>query len=377
MPRPVPPAQPGSAPAPATGAEWKTNTSIPELALWLRSVRTAIVVTHAKPDGDAIGSAMAVARSLRAMNVNAQLMLVGPLPRWGGLILSEPGMPVPSRVLAPGTPCKPADGSEWDHPSPDAILVVDTGSWSQLAELRSWLAPLAGRACVIDHHLRGDGDTAARRLVDCRAASCTQVLAPLCTAILGLQSPTRLPREIAESLYLGLATDTGWFRYSNVTPDTLRLAADLCEAGADHTRLYRLIEQQDLPGRWKLLGRALNTLELHHNGRAATMELRRDDFAQTGADRNDTSGFADMILTIQSVDVAAVLTEEDAGPGNTPLTKISFRSKPGAGAIDVNELAGKLGGGGHARAAGGKLQATLPDAKARLLEALSRLQYRA
>lgn len=363
--------------APATGSgKWSSTTTVQELALFLRSIRTAVIVTHAKPDGDAMGSALAIARTLRAVRVQASLVLVGPVPRWCQDLCDDPARPIPVHELAPGTPCTSKDRSPWDGPTPDTVVVVDTGSWGQLAEIRPWLEPLAPRACLIDHHLHGDPAVAPRRLINTRAASCTEVLAPLCAAILGVQSPSRLPSEVAEPLYMGLATDTGWFRYSSVTPDTLRLAADLIEAGTDHTRLYRLIEQQDAAPRWRLLGRALESLELHDHARLALMTLTRKDFADTGADRNDTAGFADMLLTVATVELAAVLTEQDTPAAAPPVTKFSFRSKPGPSAIDVNALAGHLGGGGHARAAGARLEAPLLEAKARLLEALSASESR-
>jgi hypothetical protein len=93
--------------------------------------------------------------------------------------------------------------------------------------------------------------------------------------------------------------------------------------GVNHTRLYEMIEQRDVASRWKLLGRALSSLELHDNGRVALMQLSLRDFADCGADRNDTSGFADMVLHIETVRVAAVVSEAETAPGarhTTPST---------------------------------------------------------
>ena len=267
----------------------------------------------------------------------------------------------------------PADGRAMSPVDPDLCVIVDTGAWTQLAEMRPWLEPRPDRNIILDHHLHGDSAAATRRYIDPACASCTQVIAPLCVKLCGLSSAATLPLDVAEPLYLGLATDTGWFRYSSVSPATMRLAADLIEAGVDHTKLYGLIEQQDVVGRWRLLGRALNTLELHSvrsTDDTATMSLTMADFDSTGAERNDTAGFADMVLTVASVQVAAVLTENPVNPGEPPLTKFSLRSKPGPGAIDVNKVCQTLGGGGHARAAGAKIRLDLAGAKQALLEAL-------
>lgn len=339
-------------------APWSSNASAADIARNLRAFSRVAVLTHAKPDGDALGSSFALARALIDQKVHAECWFVGPCPRW----LTDVSADVPWREFAPGTPLSNLPGT-----LPDAMVVVDTGSWPQLAEAREFLTPLRDRAFLIDHHLRGDPEVADFRLIDTAAASCTQVLAPVCVALLNCVTPARLPENIANALYLGLATDTGWFRFSNVSPSTLRLAADLMEAGVDHTRLYRLIEQQDHAARWQLFGRALRSLAVHNDGRIATMTLSLKDFADTGATPNDTSGFADMVLTIASVELAAVLVESQT-PGGI-VTKISLRSKPGDHAVDVNALASRLGGGGHARAAGAKVNASPAQALATLLEA--------
>lgn len=350
-------------------SSWATNTTVEQVAATMRKARSVVVTTHAKPDGDAIGSALAVARSLRHGGADVAVWLTGPLPRWTREMCDR----TPEREFQPGRPLTPADGQVWENPDPDLAVVVDTGSWNQVAELRPWLEGRAERTIIMDHHLHGDAPMASRRIVDSTSASCTQVVAPVCAALMGASSAAGLPADVAEPLYLGLATDTGWFRYSSVTPATLRLAADLVEAGVNHTRLYRVIEQQDNAARWRLLGRALSSLVLHDiggAGRIATMRLTLGDFRQTGADQNDMSGFADMVLTVASVEVSVVLSESPVAPGEPPLTKFSLRSKPGPGAVDVNAVAKKLGGGGHARAAGAKMRAGLDDAQRALLEAL-------
>jgi phosphoesterase RecJ-like protein len=302
---------------------------------------------------------MAVCRSLRLVGVDASVWYVGPTPRW----LPEIAGDTPHSVLPPGAPATPG-------PAPDAVVVTDTGSWTQLAELADWLRPLRDRTTIVDHHLHGDGEAARMRLIRTTDAASTQVIAPVCAELLGVPA-ARLPRDVAQALYLGLATDTQWFRLSNVTPATMRLGADLLEAGAEHTKLYETIEQQDSAARYRLLGRALSSLELHHDGTVALMRLTLRDFADCGADRNDTGGFADMVQHIGSVRVAGVLTEGETRPGDPPLTKVSLRSKPGPGAVDVNAVTRALGGGGHARAAGAKMPGVpLDEARRRLLALL-------
>jgi phosphoesterase RecJ-like protein len=162
----------------------------------------------------------------------------------------------------------------------------------------------------------------------------------------------------------------------------METAGQLLDAGADHTRLYRIVEQRETPERLKLLARALASLELLDDGRLAMMKLSREDFSTTKAQPGESGGFVDFGQSIPSVLVTCVLTE--AAPGeygpassDTPVTKVSLRSKPIGGldgnGVDVNVLAKQLGGGGHVRAAGARTSMPL-DATARRVLELMRLQ---
>ncbi len=347
-----------------TTAKWETSTTAPEIAARLRSARRVVCLTHSKPDGDAAGSTLALARTLTKLGVEAPIWYVGPAPRW----LDELAGGAKVHIGKPGVPLTPTATGQ---PEPDSVAVMDTGSWSQLAEVAPWLKGLHDRTVVMDHHLHGDGDVAPRKLIDSKCASTTQVITPVCCELLGCR-PEELPTPIAEAIYLGLATDTQWFKLSNVSAPVLTLGAALLTAGVNHTKLYETIEQRDAASRWRLLGRALSSLELHDNGRAALMRISLRDFEECGADRNDTSGFADMVLHIATVRVAIVVSESDVKPGDPPITKVSARSKPGPDAMDVNALTMKLGGGGHARAAGAKLVGvSAEEARQRILALLT------
>ena len=338
------------------------NIDLQAAAQWIAAQRSIVLTTHLKPDGDAIGTSLALARAIRQAcpNTTVDLWYAGVLPDFLPELL---------------------DGESFTHidtgPLPstedvDAFVIVDTGAWSQLAPVRAALEGHAAQTLIIDHHLSGDAEIADRRIIDPSAAAAAQIVAELCAILLDVKT-SELPEPIASPLYMGLATDTGWFRFSNVTPATMRLAADLIQAGVDHTEFYRIIEQRDHPGRLRLLGRALRTLAFYPlkgvPDRVAIMGLTRDDFARAGARPGDTGGFADRPLSIASVAVSIVLNEVTDEEGN-PMTKISMRSKPGPEAVDVNQIAMQVGGGGHARAAGARIFGSLATAKARLLEAL-------
>lgn len=356
-------------------APWTSNADAASIARWLAPMQRVVVVTHQKPDGDALGSTLAVARSLniaaggRAAGFSgvasrAEVWYAGPMPHWAGAVINDSKC----RVLDHD---RPPAGYE-----PDAVVVLDTGAWTQLepyqrAPSDGWIGSIAARAAVIDHHLRGDGDVAHRRWIDPTAAAACQLAADLCARLLGVPSPAKLPAEVAEPLYLGLATDTGWFRHSNVSPSVLRLAADLVEAGARHDYLYEVVEQRERVGRLRLLARALDSLELFEDDTVALLTIRKKDIEAAKAAPGETGGFLDLVKTVESIRVAALLTE--VGEGDKTITKVSFRSKSaggGAGMVDVNKVAQILGGGGHAQAAGARLTMGAVEARKKVLDAL-------
>ena len=337
---------------------WLTDIDLSAIAERLRAANSVTLLTHEKPDGDAVGSTVALALALNRIDVSATVAYAG---AWTDRF---------NAIAAGATVIKLGDQPDLSKlpENPDVVVITDTGSWSQLSLVREWLEPRTDRAIVIDHHLHGDAGTAAHRHIDTDAAAVCETVAELCRTVLCLDHARELPRDIADALYLGLATDTGWFRHSNVTPDTLRLAAALLEAGADHAKLFRTTEQQDKPGRLRLFARALSSMELHHDNAIALITLTHDDLHTSGAEMNDAGGLTDMLLTIAQVRVGVSLTEVGEA-----RTKISFRSKTGDGAVrtvDVNKAARTLGGGGHAQAAGARLDLPVAEAKARVLDAL-------
>lgn len=350
-------------------AEWASSTTPGEIASWLKPKRAVVVVTHGKPDGDALGSSLALVRALNiaaggsaggfsGVASRAEAWYAGPMPGWW-------------KAVAQDTKTRHVDQHN-NPPSahePDAVVIVDTGSWSQLNDYRPWIDAQHDRSALIDHHLSGNAEVSPRRVIEPGAAAACQIVAGLCVTLLGLDSPSQLPPEIAEPLYLGLATDTGWFRHSNVTPTVMRLGADLLETGIDHERLIEIVEFRDRVGRLRLLSRALNSLELHDDDRIAVISLGEKDFEKSQASPGDSGGFLDIVKSVETVRVGVLLTTLKTPEG--PVTKLSMRSKGGANFVDVNVVAKSLGGGGHAQAAGARLVGVnQEDAKARVLAAL-------
>ena len=352
---------------PAAHPAWASTTDLPAIADWLRTKSNILLVTHNKPDGDAVGSALAVSRALRIAlpAARVEVLFAGPVDHWAHTLASDGEFHV-AAADQPGTRATVNDTlAGFD---PDAILIQDTGSRSQLDGVWPWIESRAADAAIIDHHRSGDPTIAERRVINTEWAAVCQASAELASLLLNAQSPTDLPREVARLAFLGLATDTGWFRHSNVTPETMRLAADLIAVGIDHPSLLALIELQDRPSRLRLKARALTNLELFDNDTLAIMTLREQDFRDAHADTTESGGFTDDALRVESVRAAALITEV---PGSEPpRCKLSLRSKPGPDIIDVNQVAGVLGGGGHANAAGARVEGSLQDARDALLAAI-------
>lgn len=338
-------------------SDYRSNATYEQLAGRIRAADRILLTTHAKPDGDGMGSALALARALRTMGKHPHVYMMGPLE---------------SRLLdvADDTPFELATGKP---PSGefDLVIVLDTGAWAQLDPIADWLRERHDRVIGLDHHARGD-DVAAMRVVNSKAPSTTAMLIPLLEA-LGCEI-TGGPGGIAEALFVGLATDTGWFRYSNADAGALRLAADLLDKGVDKSRLFHLIEETFRPQRLALQARALASLEFACNGAVAIMTLRPDDFRDTGGKVEDTSELINTPMSVKIVRASILLAQTRPGQ-----TKASFRSKPSAEgfegelALDMNVLARRFGGGGHIHASGATLEMDVDEARERLLAAVEEM----
>ncbi|MDE0889405.1 MAG: DHH family phosphoesterase [Phycisphaerales bacterium] len=327
------------------GFAYKSNISAADLAAAFGSASSVLITTHEKPDGDALGTSLALHRGLRQIGVRSWIVVAGPLDQ-SLLAIAHDDDDV-RRFEQCGNPA--------DEDEPDLVAVVDTGAWTQLDSLKDWLRPRVDRVVGVDHHARG-GSVAGRRVVDTDCASATQALVP----VLDAMGVDLAQDDVATPLFLGLATDTGWFRFSSAGPAVYRLAARLMESGVDKDDLYARIEQNATPARFAMIARALTSLSFVGNGAVAVMRLSMEDFAETGASLEGLAGIVNTPLEIGSVRASILLTEAAKG-----LTKASFRSKPasgGLGIIDVNELAARFGGGGHVHAAGARLSVDLQEA---------------
>lgn len=333
-------------------SDYTSTSTMAGLAQRIHAASHLVVLTHRKPDGDAIGSALALHRAL-APTKRVDIHLVGPV----GRALLE---------LAGDTPVAISD----DPPTcdPDLVVLVDTGSWVQVGPISNWLKTQreAGRVIGLDHHPVGD-DIATERVIETTAASCTLMIRDL---LLELGCPIDGSRGgVGEAIFAGLATDTGWFQHSNADARCYAVASELLQLGVDRIRLHRVLEQNASPGKLVLLGRALASIQWELDGRCAIMRLTGADFDEAGTGREELEGLVNEPLRVATVETSILMYEEESG-----ATKISLRSKPprvpGGVFFDVSAAGRVLGGGGHVHASGARYDGNLDSAQAAVLEAL-------
>ncbi len=303
--------------------------------------KNVAVTTHVRPDGDALGSTAAMILAMKQKGITARALLLSHLPTKYSFVFKELG--IEWIDVESGFP------SDFDLNHYDTLLVVDTGTWSQLPGLKEHVEKFKGRKLVVDHHLTQE-DWADQKLVVTDAAAAGEIVAELIE-----QWDVPIDTKIATALYVAIVSDTGWFQFSNTRPFTLRLAAELIEAGVDTDRLYQLLYQNERPERIALQTRAMNSMQLFSDNKLSVMQIKATDFKETKAGVPDTENVINQPLQIRSVEVSVLLVEP---PEGGPI-RVSFRSK---GKLSCSDFAQQFGGGGHARAAGAKINATLEEA---------------
>jgi len=318
----------------------------------LSSCRRVLITTHVRPDGDALGTAAAMALGLRAKKIDSRVLLLSKLPAKYAFVLKENQI-----AFDQAEPDWPGDFSLEPF---DALLVVDTGTWSQLPGLKERIDGWKKPRLILDHHLTQE-NWADVKLVQTRAAAAGEIAADV---LKQWGVPIDLP--LATALFLAIASDTGWFQFSNTRPATLRLAADLMEVGIDTDQMYQHLYQNERAERVALQTRAQDSLELLMDGRLAVMTIAKADFAETGAKPSDTENLINIPLQIRTVGVSILIME----PADGSAVRVSLRSK---GGVDVARFAEQFGGGGHARAAGLKLQQPVQEVRDAVVGAMEKM----
>ncbi|MHC4259441.1 MAG: DHH family phosphoesterase [Planctomycetota bacterium] len=319
-----------------------TNSDFQKAVDLVNKADNILLTTHTRPDGDACGCLAAMHDALTALGKNARIIFLSPIPEWYEFLFPEIP-PILGRTLQLEQLLEGHLGQF------DLTIILDTNSNSQLPKFEQYLKQGGQPVLVIDHHVTKDG-LGDVELVDSTAAA---------TALIVLDfikfADWPITENIARALFLALATDTGWFQFSNTDARVFRCSADLIDAGADPIQIYHNLYQNYSPARFRLMAAMLNTLELHFDDRYATQCLTVSDFEQTGAAYSDTENLIDLCRRISTVEVAALFVESKDG-----RIRCSLRSR---GAVDVSKIAQKFDGGGHKMAAGAFIPGPLKNAK--------------
>ena len=313
--------------------------TITEIATELKKVDSALIFSHNRPDGDTVGSATALRLALKKLGVKADIVCNGDIP----------------------DKLKYLTETEFYQKNPNenekytAYIAVDCANEFMFAELFGYYKknPLTFN---IDHHV-SNGRYAKFNYVE-EASSTCEIIYSLIVA-LGVE----IDKDIADCLLTGIVTDTGAFCHSNVTENTLRVASVLKGYQGDLHKIIKLNFKNQTKQRSDLYASVISKMRYRLDGKVGIIVITRSDLESVGAVDNVTEGFIDYPLTVDSVEVAISLLETGKN-----RYKISLRSK---GKVNVNEVAGTFGGGGHVMASGCMICGFYEDVKERIIRAIS------
>ncbi|KLU63461.1 bifunctional oligoribonuclease and PAP phosphatase NrnA [Peptococcaceae bacterium CEB3] len=314
------------------------SEEMPRLVNELRKAPKVALFSHVSPDGDCIGSMLALGLALESLGKEVEFYNPDPLPH------NLTFLPGATRIRR-APPGKTAP----------VLLLVDCADLAR-AGLKPDRLPENTLLLSLDHHI-SNRHFAGVNVVDPEAAA-TGELAYQVVLELGVS----MERDIAINLYTALVTDTGSFQYGNTSVRTHLIAAKLLQTGLDLTYIHHQVFDQKPLAQVRLLQRALASLELGYEGKFVLMTLTREDFAACGAEDSLSEGLVNQARSIQGVEVAVLIREVEPGK-----VKLGLRSNLW---LDVNDIAVRFGGGGHKRAAGCSMNLSVAEAKRRITDAV-------
>lgn len=303
----------------------------------IEGARSFMLMSHLCPDGDSVGSEVALALHLARLGKKVEI--------W-----NESAVPSRYHFLTEELRLHSLDGEGRGFPprEPDVVICLDVNSWDYTGRLGDWVRSSGAKIVCVDHHHRS-GPFGDLDLVVEGASSTGEVLYRFFRAV-----DAEITPRMARALYAALLFDTGGLRFGNAGNETVRIAGELLGYGVDHRELCHLLFERDTWPKIGLLRHALEQLRSERNGRLAWLALSDDLFRVAGARFADGDGILDDLLTLADLEIGVMFREV-----GRDAVKATFRSKP---PHDVGLLAQTLGGGGRAGAAGVLLAGTLHDA---------------
>jgi len=304
----------------------------------IREVPEAALFSHVSPDGDCLGSMLALGIALESIGKKVSYYNTSPLP---ANLKFLPGIERISQHIPDNLP--------------ENLIFIDC---ADIERVDSYLKNFFPTRTIfnIDHHV-SNTLFGTYNYVDVTAAATGEI-------VYNLLKKLKIPisKEIAINLYTAIITDTGRFSFSNTTAKSFKIAAQLVKTGIDLVTINNILFERKSFAQIRLLHKALSNLVLLQNGQVAVIVLSREDFEETSAEENLSEGLVNYARNIENVEAAVLLKELD----NNEI-KVSFRSNSW---LDVNKIASKFGGGGHVRAAGCTINLPLSEATQRVVLAI-------
>ena len=315
-----------------------TDPILESIAKTLGGARSVAIMPHLNVDGDALGASLALALALNGDNCQADVLLEEPVP---AMLDFLPGQEHIKKT--PG-----------DHY--DVAVNIDNGDTARLGA-RLKVYQNAGARLSLDHHSTNKVE-ADISYVDTRAAATGEIVYKLLTRHMGI----KLTQDMALCLYTAIITDTGGFRFSNTTPETMEIAGELMKTGIDFTNANKKVFDRISYAKLFLMKQTMNSLKLLFDGKMAVSYLRWSDLASFNAKLEDTEGLVNIGRNLEGVEVSLFLKEEKPGTFKGSLRSNEY--------VDVARIAEKCGGGGHMRAAGFTMEGDLEDIVRSLADAV-------
>ena len=308
---------------------------IKQIAERLKSAEEIGIVSHVTPDGDNIGSCLALYNALRLLGKNVRFVLDDVVPKVYSFLKGADSLESPSALT-----------------QVDLVMALDCGDLGRLGKCADYIG---NRPIInIDHHI-SNTHYGSQNWVDADASSTGEMIYKLI-----LELGVEVDRAIAECIYTAIVTDTGQFQYSNTTSDTHTIASELIKLGVNVSEVSSKVYQSNSKGKMLLIGKALQNLEFFYKDRIGCIQLTKKDIENSGTLDSDCDGIVNLARDIDTVEVAVFLREFGNG-----LVKIGLRSKSHA---DVCTVSKHFGGGGHLRASGATVKGDLHALKQQVLD---------
>ena len=301
-----------------------------------------LILTHVNPDGDALGSQLALRRILRSLNKNVYA-------------LAEERIP-PMYKFLPDIDKIYTDYKRFKSRF-DVVFILDCPTIARVGKIESLISD--SLIINIDHH------PGRRKEMDIVFKDTNAAATAILIYKLFKNMKVKIDKKTALLLYVGIVTDTGFFRYANTNSEAYKISSELVKLGVVPNEVNKQLYESESIKRLKLLGLSLETIRLYKGGKISTMETTRDMYAKTGGRPEYTEDFVNFPKSIKGVSIAVFFKEDT----KTRTVKVSFRAK---GKIDVDKIARIFGGGGHPQASGCTLKGTIRENKDKVIRILKK-----